>query len=250
MDRVNGIDDETTHVGNETRWRREVLWGLARVLAGFRRANSVKHLKQAQGILAYADSFQSTIGKVSRGMHMDGDPIFNDDLTAYDFTHARQSVAASEALRSWQNSGNLQIIVGLLAITFSASSFWAALTRIARDACAANAEVKIRQCSEPVSNKAIEAAVLISAHPLVFLGSIIIPVAIFYSIFVKDIRTFRFGGQFAHFLSSLSLAIGSSVASKTSNSYLGYIVTTLVLVLMSALALLILIKTIGSMHLY
>lgn len=247
MDPIPIEEISDVHSKNETRWRREVLWGLARVLARFRRENSVKYLKQAQGILAYADSFQSTLGKISRGLNIDDDPVFDNNITTYDFAHAKQSVAASESFRIWQNSGNLQIIAGLLAIAFSAASFWAALTKIVSETCASSPSFS-EHCVEPVSTKAILVAIWISTHPLVFVGLIIIPLTIFYSIFVKDIKTFKVAGKFSHFLGSLSQAIGASITIKTKNAYYGYFSAVSILAILAIIAVYLIYFVANSMH--
>ena len=142
----------------------------------------------------------------------------------------------------------MQIIAGLLAIAFSAASFWAALTRVAREACSEPTKAKIASCSEPVSNKAVESAIFISSHPLLFTGSIIVPVFIFYSIFVKDIRTFRFAGRAAHFIKSFSLAIGASVARKFSNAYLGFFIAVSTVILVAFFGIIVILLSVKYMH--
>lgn len=247
MERVPRKNPNVIHTTNETRWRREILWGLARILARFRRENNVKYLKQALGILAYADSFQSTLGKIRRGVTIDSDPVFDDNLTTYDFAHAKQSIAASESFRSWHNSGNFQMLAGLLAIAFSAASLWASLTKIVGEACSANPSFS-DHCIEPVSAKALVVAMWISTHPLVFASFLIIPLSVLYSIFVKDIKTFTITGKFSHFLGSLSQAIGASVTIRFKNAYFGYLSALVVLGALAVTSVYAILKIASAMH--
>ena len=218
-----GPDLVETHSENELRWRREILWGLARVLAKYRREGNIKQLKRAQGILAYAEAFQATLARVKRPIDVDEKPTLDVDITTYDFAHTKQSVSALEGLRTWQNSGNLQIIAAVVAVLFSASTFWSASIRIVDGVCSPSATLlKESFCNNYLSHRALTVAAWVSRHPLVFLGWITIPLIIAYSMFVKDIKDFRFARKPARFISAITRVIAATIARRFGNPILGF----------------------------
>ncbi|MEL6877671.1 MAG: hypothetical protein AAGL68_06185 [Pseudomonadota bacterium] len=241
-------NDEDREKENEVAWRRETLWGLARVISSYRRSNTIKSLRRAQGVLAYADAFQATVARVFRPATLENDPKFDDDLTTYDFAHTKQSVSALEGLRTWRNTGGVQLLAGLTAFALAAFTVWSSALRLKIAKCsnqkADGAEVLLN-CGSVASQRADLVLGWIVDHPLVFAGSMLVPSAFIYSIIVWDIRDLPIARKFSRFLSAAARAIGASVGRKFSNPIIGFFATIISLLLVTA-ALLFSFAYLGS----
>ncbi len=120
-----GADDGEEH------WRRDTVWSLSRALDALARKGTLQDLREALGILAYADAFQQTLMRYRRRHDDPGQFEPNSVTYRYDFTHIRESlkvqvdqvaVASHEHLanaRRRPNSGGISA-TALLASIISA----------------------------------------------------------------------------------------------------------------------------------
>lgn len=116
-----GRDDLWT----EGKWRRETLWGLSRVVEELTQKRGVTGHRQALGVLAYADAFQSTfLSWVRTPDTADGlQPTPPDNITAgFDFAHYRESVKAVIDTRAANQSVGAQMWATGVAILLSVAS--------------------------------------------------------------------------------------------------------------------------------
>jgi hypothetical protein len=204
------------HNENELSWRREALWGLARVVSQFRRNNDLYDFKKAQGVLAYADAFQSTLARVMRPETLEGDSVEHKDLTLYDFAHTRTSVEAMESLASWRRSGWIQLFATMIGVILSCLALWAGAVQIRPIICAGIPKGEL-QCPEVARSSTVDVILWVSNHPLVFTGTIfILSVAVFVLI-LRDLTFVPLGRQFKRLLSPLAKAIGVTLARRTSD---------------------------------
>lgn len=79
--------------GDDETWRRRTLWHLAKSVLESRRKNCLEDYKSAKGILAYADAFQSTLGRVCWD-HAAFEFKAMQYSAYYDFQHTRASIDA------------------------------------------------------------------------------------------------------------------------------------------------------------
>lgn len=228
--------NQKIEIENEVSWRRETLWGLARVISSYRRSNNIKNLRRAQGVLAYADAFQATVAKVFRPASLDKEPRFDNDLTTYDFAHTKQSVAALEGMRTWWNTGSVQILAGITAISLAAFTIWSSALRLKITTCASIPETLSNSdpdCAAIVSIRTEFVLNWILDHPLMFLGVFLALSTAVYQTIVRDVNYGVVLQKFSRFISSGAKAIGSSLGRKLRKPFFGFLITATLLVLIS-----------------
>lgn len=103
-------------------WRRETLYGLARMAIEIRRRGTAKAFKQCAGVVAYAEAFQLHLGTWS--LASDGSITSAKTVPPYDFGALRNSVDASLKVRELEDAERRQTIIYLTTI------FLAALTLV------------------------------------------------------------------------------------------------------------------------
>lgn len=213
------------HDENEARWRRETLWGLARVIAQFRRENRLYHYKKAQGILAYADAFQSTLARVHRGRNTN-DPLTDKiKLSPYDFAHTRISLEAMESIAFWRRSGMIQTVATAVAVFLASVALWSGAFKAAEKVCALNGKVA---CPIEVTARSQAVLLFVLSHPLLFFAINTVAVIVAIQIFVQDAKFLPFSQKLSLLLSRISKSIGASTIRTFSYPWAGYIVTLLI----------------------
>ncbi len=230
----------TVHRTNELCWKREVLWGFARVIAQLRRNNELRSLKRVLGFLAYADAFQSNVAIVQRPTHLDKDFEFDKDLTTYDFAHAKSSVGALDSFRSWYNSGSFQLLAAAVALFFSTLSLWAAATRIVAADCVAD-----RPCPSKLPTTHMNLIAYFVGNPIIATILVICSVLIFYFVFIRDVKAFRLTKKADRFLRNGSSAVGASVAALSGNVYFGYVASITIYVAIFLIEILVALAALG-----
>jgi len=230
---LNVPNSMATAAEDELHWRRETLWGLARVVAQFRRQNRLYDFKKALGVLAYADAFQSTLARVERGATLDQPFQEQRELSRYDFDHSRASVEAMEGLASWRRSGWIQAYAILAGVMLSSLALWASAVQVRPLVCPVRGTTPSpasANCPPMPFTKAVRGTLWVTEHPWHFMGGLLIlGFAIFILIF-RDATFVPFGRAFARYTSLVSKALGASTARILSNRFgrkadwLGYIV--------------------------
>lgn len=233
--RLTTSSNQSEHERNEIAWKREVLWGFARVIAQLRRNNDLRSLKRVQGILAYADAFQSNVAVIRRAKALEGEFEIDRNLTIYDFGHAKTSIAALDNFRTWYNTGSFQLLATILALMLSALSLWAAVTRIAISDCDTNLP-----CVGHLSNEQMQVVSYVALHPLLITGVLLFPAMFLYFVFVRDVKAFRPTKKFDRFIRTGSSAIGAGVAEKSGNVYLGFFTSVLIYVVILSVEVIVL----------
>lgn len=103
----NSIDDVS--------WRRNTLWGLARVSLQYRHKDKIADYKRAQGILAYAEAFQTTLAKIARANTVSAGHTMSK-IALYDFQQIKESMQAVESVATWRSSAWTQFVATIFAI--------------------------------------------------------------------------------------------------------------------------------------
>lgn len=223
------------HASNEIAWKREVLWGFARVIAQLRRNNDLRSLKRVQGILAYADAFQSNVAIVRRSLNLDGHFSIDRDLTIYDFAHAKASISALDNFRAWYNTGSFQLLASILALFLSVLSLWAAVTRIGVSDCEAGLP-----CVVSLTTFQLQVIGFFAMHPLRVAGLFLFPTMLLYLIFIRDVKAFRITKRYDRFIRIGFSAIGAQFAASSGNNYLGFLLSSSIYVMIIVAELLVL----------
>jgi hypothetical protein len=221
---------EDEHRHNELRWRRETLWGLARVVSQYRRNNSLHDFKKARGVLAYADAFQSTLARVIRRPLIEADVEHHKELTVYDFAHTKASVDALEGLESWRKSGLIQLFATMIGVILSSLALWAGAVQIYPVLCDAKAK-GVDQCPEISSGDTIKVVQMVAEHPLAFSGSVTIIGVFAFIWLIRDITFLPYGQKLQRLLSTLSKATGASAARRLGD-FAGWVISILILAAM------------------
>jgi hypothetical protein len=223
LSRLQPASSGNSHEENELRWRRETLWGLARIVAQFRRKNNLDDHKRARGILAYADAFQSSLGVVWRSRDLAGKFENHKRLPLYDFAHTRGSVQSLEDVVTWQKTGLMQFIAIMVGIFLSSLALWGAAIQVRPVVCqvpGSQATNSYLKCEPLGSSLSSEVAIWVADSPLAFISILLVMGFALFSIFIKSPRFFR-PGRWIHIgLARLSKAFGASVA-RTSREKFG-----------------------------
>jgi len=202
------------HDANELKWRRETLWGLARVVSQFRRQNTLYDHKKVLGVLAYADAFQSMLARIWRRPDLATPMAIHSRLPLYDFKHTRGSVEAMESLAAWRRSGRIQQFTILAGVVLSSLALWAAAIQIRPVMCAMArpAAIQASQICQPFPGwNSLRTVVWITEDPLLFTGALFVfGYALFVLIF-KDL-TFVPGHRLFRLTARAGRALSASIA--------------------------------------
>ncbi|RVT92971.1 hypothetical protein [Sphingomonas crocodyli] len=206
---------------NEHDWRRDTLWGLARVVAQFRRQGRINDYKKALGILAYADAFQSTLARVRRQPKLETGFDEKTNLSTYDFAHLRASVEAMEGLAEWRRSGGLQAYAILAGVFFSGATLWTAAVQIRPIICpvaGTDAPTGQRMCLPYANDSAVDLSLWVAQHPGLFVSSVFFLGVTLFTLIFWDPALIPGRKLFLSLLSRITKAIGVSVARRVQKS--------------------------------
>jgi len=165
---------------DDSTWRRETLYGLTRLALQARRNSSIRESKNAIGILAYADSFQSHLAdwcetrRRSSQTHKPNVELINS-FSSYDFQAMVNSLKASISTKEWKRSRTMSIIVVCTAIFALMTSITFGMFRLKYQSLPRNESLKIDGILE-------QAITLITTNPLV--TSIIVPLALIFPFYI------------------------------------------------------------------
>lgn len=120
---------------DDTSWRRETLWSLARAILEMRRSGKLPGHKSALGVLAYAEAFQGNLARTVRSKDVSIGFVATEDIACYDFTHTRQSLEATIAEKSFVHSHWTGIHSLLIATVLAFVALWLSAVQIRDVAC-------------------------------------------------------------------------------------------------------------------
>lgn len=110
---------KTLNRSEDARWRRETLWDLSKAVIKMRRERQLFRRRDALGVIAYAESFQTSLAKVKRSDSDNEAFEVNTDLVEYDFNHLRQSIASENDSQTFRRQGSSSIFIACFAAFFS-----------------------------------------------------------------------------------------------------------------------------------
>ncbi|WP_097062440.1 hypothetical protein [Sphingomonas guangdongensis] len=113
------LDDREEH------WRRATAWSLTRIVDALARRGNLQDLREATGILAYADAFQSTLLKYRRRVDDPWAFEANALTYGYDYKHVRESLKVQLDQASARRANLGQVVVAGLAGCIAATSLLA-----------------------------------------------------------------------------------------------------------------------------
>lgn len=135
--------------GDDDSWRRDSLWSLSRAVLEHRRRNVLIGHKQALGILAYAESFQSHLARVRRLPNGGFEP--SEAGMSFDFSHARASLEATIEELAFRKSFSSGIQSVVIATILGSVALWIGAVQIKDVVCS----VDDAECVAPVVPPAI-----------------------------------------------------------------------------------------------
>jgi hypothetical protein len=101
----------------EDAWRRETVWSLSRIVDALNRHGKLKDLREALGILAYADAFQKTLLFYKRDPKDETRYLPYNAVYRYDYAHIRESIR----VRIDQTAARRTQYAQMLVATFAGS---------------------------------------------------------------------------------------------------------------------------------
>ena len=216
LTRLDAVYAREAQQENELKWRRETLWGLARVTTQFRRQNDLYQLRKALGVLAYAEAFQATLAGVLRGVRLSDDTVRHNRLAGYDFAHARASVEALEAAAAWRKSGWVQLVIMLVGTLISGLALWAAAVQIRPIMCPV-ASSQLPNSAEATCKPFpktfwVDAVVAVTEWPFVFISALFVLGFAAFALVLRDATFVPATRRIVRFFSRAVTAIGSTVA--------------------------------------
>ncbi len=117
-----------TEIGGQTpnqaeeHWRRDTVWSLSRAIDGLARGGTLQQLREATGIIAYADAFQSTLMQYRRQADKPAEFEPNPVTYNYDFKHIRESLRVQIEQASARRTLRAQMFVAAFAACVAATS--------------------------------------------------------------------------------------------------------------------------------
>lgn len=126
---ASGPDD------SEVAWRRQTLWGLARVITQFRREGRWHALNKALGVIAYAEAFQRGFSNVIRSQNTSIAFESTNAILTYDFAQIRESIKVSVDANQFSRIANWQGLTLVFATIFSLFALWTAASNTLRTLC-------------------------------------------------------------------------------------------------------------------
>lgn len=109
----------------EEHWRRATAWSLTRIVDALARRGKLQDLREATGILAYADAFQTTLLKYRRRTDDPASFEANDVTYSYDYKHIRESLKVQLDQASARRANLGQMVIAGLAGCIAATSLLA-----------------------------------------------------------------------------------------------------------------------------
>jgi len=203
------------HEFNELSWRRETLWGLARVVSQYRQRNTLYDFKKVLGVLAYADAFQTTLAMVWRTRSLSDRIVAHDRLSRYDFAHTRISTEAMESLASWKRSGGLQLFAIMAGVILSSLALWAGAVQIRPIVCpeAVGSNGKLLpSCPAFHYSGAVSAVVWVTDNPILFASIIFLMGFATFVLVFRDVTFIPYGKRLQRVLSRVSKAVGTTTS--------------------------------------
>lgn len=198
---------------SELSWRRETLWGLARITSQLRRKNELYEQKKALGFLAYADAFQQTLAKTMRKTGSSREFVEHESLSYYDFSHMRASLDSVESVSTWRRSGSIQLFSILTILFLSSLSIWQGAARSQSTYCGeAKSDWQLSNCTMVATDQFGYFLSAIALNPIQFTGSLLLLGAALFVLVFRDITFVPFGRHFRRFFRKVSGAIGASTA--------------------------------------
>lgn len=251
LTRLRPVLVPSDHDANELSWRRETMWGLARVVSQFRRRNKLYDFKRVMGLIAYADAFQATLASIWRRQTLDTKMETHGRLSRYDFAHTKSSVEAMESLATWRKSGGLQFFAIMAGVILSSVALWAGAIQVRPILCPPPAKgvAAAVGCETLLQPRVVSGITWVVQNPIPFtLLIFLFGYAAFILVF-RDITFVPLGKRMHRFFSRVSKAVGTTVSrwlgqDSALADWLGYIATLLVLAI--ALVILILLAAYGG----
>jgi hypothetical protein len=99
----------------EEDWRRETVWNLSRVVDTLNRHGKLKGLREALGILAFADAFQKTLLPYRRDPADESQFLPHDAVYLYDYAHIRDSIRVRIDQTAARRTQHAQMLVAAFA---------------------------------------------------------------------------------------------------------------------------------------
>jgi hypothetical protein len=113
---------ELPHEDGEEHWRRDTVWSMSRDVDSLARRGTLLDLREATGILAYADAFQKSLLLYRRRADDAADFEPNSVTYQYDYAHIRESLKVQIEQVSARRTLRAQMIVAGLAASIAATS--------------------------------------------------------------------------------------------------------------------------------
>jgi hypothetical protein len=153
----------------EELWRRETVWSLSRAVDALARRGKLQDLREATGILAYADAFQKTLLLYRRKT---GEPAAfepNAVTYRYDFAHIRESLKVQIEQVTSRRTSLSQMLVAGLAGCLAATSLLA--STISAFNGSANTKLALKAVGLPFDRPVLQAAADYAIVPAIFVGA-------------------------------------------------------------------------------
>jgi hypothetical protein len=112
-------------------WRRETLYALTRAALHSRRLDDLLAYRNAKGLIAYADLFQSNNSKIIRTKENYLAIIDNPNSIKYDFNHLISSVEARADEKLWRYDGRVQLFAILVTVALAVFALWIYVGQVA-----------------------------------------------------------------------------------------------------------------------
>jgi len=171
-------------LSNDETWRRETLWALARAVVEMRRRKQLAGHKNALGVLAYADAFQSHLARVKRLPDGVNFGAIGHGPT-YDFAHTRLSLEATIDELAFNRTSWSQVIALFIATTLAAAALWTSIVQIRSATCAPTTAGCIGPPIPPWSQSLVTGLV---AHPEWLLFAVFFPGLVYVEFTRRSLR--------------------------------------------------------------
>lgn len=222
------LDTSSCVALQDIEWRINILRGLAKVVVEYRQSNRPDSNKKALGVLAYADAFQSLLAKIKRPPALETPFQLVDDIILYDFGHSRVSIEALDALTESERSGALQLFGIFIGVVLSAFALWAGAVQIQPILCG-DARAKAAICPPISPGITTDFVNRVVANPLGFVVFLTMLGFIAYIFLFKRVTNVPGAKPVLRFVKSLSAAIGTEIAKRSSADRAGYYAQLVVL---------------------
>lgn len=231
---ITRLDQVRSDASEDSRWRVNILRGLAKVVVEYRQSNRPDSHKKALGVLAYADAFQSVLARTRRCSQLDKGFEWNEDIILYDFGHTKTSIEALDAISESERSAHLQLFGIFIGVLLSALALWAGAVQIQPILCGDN-RANGAICPPIKPDFTTNIVNQIVANPLGFVVLLTLSGFLAYIFLFKRVTNVPFAKPVLRFVKSMSDAIGAEVA-KRGRDRAGYLAQLAMLFSLSALA--------------